>query len=166
MRRIRLATPADIPALPGIEQSAGEAFRATAHAWVADEPNLAAEAYPPLIAAGRVWVAETDGGLAGFLHAWPAADGDFHIWELAVRLPWQRRGFGRALIDTARRQALAQGCTALTLTTFRDVAFNAPYYKGLGFAILTDPPPRLAAILAAEAARGLTSRCAMRAALS
>jgi hypothetical protein len=59
---------------------------------------------------------------------------------------------------------------ALTLTTFRDVAWNGPFYQRLGFEELAahDLSPDLAQILAHEAARGLPGdrRCAMRLDLS
>ncbi len=55
---------------------------------------------------------------------------------------------------------------ALTLTTFRDVPWNAPLYQRLGFELLTGPEigERLARILVGEAERGLPGdrRCAMR----
>lgn len=158
---VRLARGEDIAAFPGIEQSAAEAFRDTPHAWVADDGVTEVKTYPPLIAGGTLWVAEKVGDPVGFVSAVRAPDA-LHVLELAVRRDHQRRGVGRrlmqALIDAARSARLP----AVTLTTFRDVAFNAPFYQGLGFEILDRPSPRLRRILAAETERGLTHRCAMR----
>jgi len=161
--KLRLATSHDIPALPRIERSAGEAFRGTDQAWIADDIVAEADAYPPLIEAGGVWVAEDDDGLvAGFISAQPL-DGAFHILELAVGHDQQRKGVGRALMDAALAEARRAGYRAATLTTFRAIPWNAPFYARLGFKLLDAPhPPALAAILAEEAARGLTDRCAMR----
>jgi hypothetical protein len=54
----------------------------------------------------------------------------------------------------------------VTLTTFRDVIWNEPFYKRLGFRTLRDDEmdERLAELLRQEAERGLPegSRCAMR----
>jgi GNAT superfamily N-acetyltransferase len=161
---IRLATLDDIPALPGIERSAGEAFAGTAQAWVGGDVVTEAEAYPPLIAARSVRVAEADCRLVGFVHT-EMMDDELHVWELAVRRDRQGQGIGAALMDAARDEALAHGCKAMTLTTFRSIPFNAPFYRRLGYEILDAPDPRLAEILAVEAARGLTDRCAMRARL-
>ena len=52
------------------------------------------------------------------------------------------------------------GCRArpaLTLTTFTEVPWNAPYYLRCGFRVLADTEitPELRAIRTAEAARGL-----------
>src|SRR5882724_228631 len=162
---VRLAETADIPDLPRIERSAAEAFRVTEHAWVADDTVTEAGAYPPLVAAQSVWVAEDDGILAGFISS-ERHEAELHVLELAVHLNHQRKGIGRDLVDAAIRAARDRGCTAVTLTTFRGVVWNAPFYRRrLGFEIVETPPPRLTAILAAEMKRGLVDRCAMRLAL-
>ena len=157
---IRPALTADIPFLPDIERSAGSAFRSTAHAWIADDQIVEAEAYPPLIAANQVQVAEVDGVLAGLLIV-EKIDTSLHIHEISVAEPFQKQGLGRALMLAARRKAQALGCREMTLTTFSNVTFNAPFYASLGFGVVESPTHRLAAILAAETAHGLTDRCAM-----
>ena len=43
------------------------------------------------------------------------------------------RGIGAALLDHLAGVARAEGRPALTLTTFRDIPWNAPYYVRLGF---------------------------------
>ena len=160
--RVRLATSHDIPALPQIERSAGEAFRGTDQAWIADDIVAEADAYPPLIEAGGVWVAEDDNGVvAGFISTKPLG-GALHILELAVGHEHQRKGVGRGLMDAVLAEARRSGHRAATLTTFRSIPWNAPFYARLGFKLLDTPPAALAAILAEEAARGLTDRCAMR----
>ncbi len=164
MITIRLATIADIPQLPLIEQSAGEAFRGTAHEWIGDDDITPAEAYPPFIAAGQVRVAEIDGALVGFVRTGLHGD-ELHVFELDVRHDRQGRGVVKALMAAARDEAIAKDCCAMTLTTFSNVPFNAPFYARLGFAIVEAPSRRLTTILAAEAEHGLTDRCAMRAAL-
>ena len=164
MITIRPATPEDAPQLPLIEQSAGKAFRGTVHDWVADDESEPPEAYLPMIAAGDVRVAEADGDLVGYVQFGQEGD-ELHVFELDVRSEHQGRGVGRALMAAVRDEALARACTSMTLTTFSNLPFNAPFYQRLGFVILEAPSPRLAAILAREAERGLTDRCAMRAPL-
>ena len=69
----------------------------------------------------------------------------------------------QAVLAHAREQVWA---TEITLTTFAEVAFNAPFYTKLGFERLAEQAlgPRLSAVLAEEAAHGFPagSRCAMR----
>ncbi|WP_304180147.1 GNAT family N-acetyltransferase [Phenylobacterium aquaticum] len=157
---IRLATPRDIAVLPDVERSAGEAFRGGLHDWVADHTVTLAEAYPPRVAVDRVWVVEAEGAVRGFIDI-EMVDGELHIWELAVELAWQKRGLGRALMDQALEVGRSKGCAAASLTTFHNIAWNAPFYRRLGFELLTSPSARLAAILRDEAERGLSDRCAM-----
>ena len=45
----------------------------------------------------------------------------------------------------------------MTLCTFRDVPWNAPFYAALGFAPIASPEPALARLLAHEIALGLTA---------
>lgn len=166
MTTIRLATLADAILLPDLEQSAGLRFREAAGLeWVADDGNTPAEAYPPFIDAGTVWLAERDGALVGFLAA--TAEGDaLHVLELAVMLEAQGQGAGQALMATAEAKARALGLKALTLTTFRELPWNERFYQRLGFRTLAagEPDERLAAYLAKEVAKGLPGerRCAMR----
>jgi GNAT superfamily N-acetyltransferase len=161
---IRHAVPEDAVFLAAIEQSAGELFRTLPElAWIADEPIGTAEEFLPLILAGTVWVAEARAsGIVGELRA-TIADDALHIVELAVALTFQQQGIGRALIDAAAKWSRECGLRALTLTTFRHVAWNAPFYARYGFVELAaDSDARLKAILIRETAHGLPNRCAMR----
>ncbi|MBZ9990257.1 GNAT family N-acetyltransferase [Mesorhizobium sp. BH1-1-5] len=167
MITIRPARAEDAEALPGIEQSAGEAFRAIAElAWLADGDNVSVERHRALIAAGACWVAADGRGRpVGFLSAGIESDA-LHIWELDVRLDRQGQGIGRALLERAVADARQRGLAGVTLTTFRAVAWNAPFYRKSGFRILEgiEIDDRLASLLADEAEHGmaLDQRCAMR----
>ena len=65
-----------------------------------------------------------------------------------------RRGVGSALIEHLAAPARAEPRPALTLTAFRDVPWNAPYYQRLGFVVVEPPDqgPELAALVEREAA--------------
>ena len=161
---VRLAVAADAQFLPAIEQSAGELFRTLPDlAWIADEPIGTAEEFLPLIRAGTVWVAQSGtSGIVGELRG-GIADDCLHIVELAVERAFQQQGIGRALIDAAATWSRSRGLRALTLTTFRHVAWNAPFYARYGFVELPrESDVRLKAILIRETAHGLPNRCAMR----
>jgi GNAT superfamily N-acetyltransferase len=84
-------------------------------------------------------------------------DGSVHIEQVSVHPGHARRGVGRSLIERTALQAAAFGMSALTLTTFRDVPWNAPYYARLGFRILDEGEwtPGLRAARRREAAHGL-----------
>jgi ribosomal protein S18 acetylase RimI-like enzyme len=87
---------------------------------------------------GLVWVA-ADGKdhPVGFLAA-RELDGALHIEEIDVHPTHGRRGLGKRLIEAACAAAVRQGYEAVTLCTFRDVPWNAPFYAGIGFRVLED----------------------------
>ena len=60
-------------------------------------------------------------------------DGQAHLAELAVHPDYGRRGIGTALLRRSRVWAEEQGYRAITLTTFADVPWNAPFYAARGF---------------------------------
>lgn len=154
---IRPARPEDAALLPAIETSAADLFRAVAGLeWIADDDVLPVATHQRLIAQGTVWVAQAKAGaLCGFVDAEVFGD-ELHIWELAVDAGHQQRGIGGLLMRAARLHARAAGLSAVTLTTFRDLPWNAPWYARLGFREADAPPAsRLADVLRAEAAHGL-----------
>jgi len=87
---------------------------------------------------GRAWVAtdDADSPVAYLLVA--VVDDDAHIDQVSVHPSHARQRLGAALLDTAAVWAQRRGLAALTLTTYTEVAWNAPYYTRLGFAALTD----------------------------
>lgn len=157
--------------MPGIEQSAGERFRTLPDlAWLADGSNLEEARYRELVEGGWCWVAEDGEGRPCAFLAAEATGEELHVCELGVVLACHGLGIGRALVETAIAAASRCGMAAITLTTFIDVAWNAPFYERLGFQRLAphDLGPRLQALLRHEVEAGLPRdrRCAMRLALS
>lgn len=135
---IRAGRSDEIPVLREIELDAGVAFRDVGMARIADEEPPAPEALQARIDAGRLWVAVgPDDTAVAYLMADPVG-AHAHIEQVSVRASAARRGTGARLIDRARRWGLDCGAADLTLCTFLDVPWNAPYYRRLGFAQLAD----------------------------
>jgi GNAT superfamily N-acetyltransferase len=86
-------------------------------------------------------------------------DGNGHVEQVSVHPDHARQGWGRALLDAVDRWAVQRGLSALTLTTYADVPWNAPYYARLGFGIVAeaDLSEGLRRIGAREEASGLTA---------
>jgi predicted N-acetyltransferase YhbS len=105
---------------------------------------------------GQVVVAEVDSYVAGFV-MFAAVDGCAYIEEVDVLPACAGHRIGAALIDEVGTWASVRGLSALALSTFRDVAWNAPYYARLGFEVWggREIGPGLAAISEEHAARGL-----------
>jgi GNAT superfamily N-acetyltransferase len=148
---IRPPTGDELGRLVEIEVAAGRAFADHGMPEIAaDEPGTMAE-LEERRAAGLAWVAaDGDGPLAYLLAA--EVDGCLHIEQVSVDPAHAGRRIGAALIDHVASVALAAGRRALTLTTFRDIPWNAPYYVRLGFADLPEAEwgPQLRALVARE----------------
>jgi ribosomal protein S18 acetylase RimI-like enzyme len=156
----------ELPILREIERRAGRIFVGVGLATVADEDPPPVEHLAAHVATGTAWVAVDDGDRpAGYAIA-SVVDGEGHLDQVSVDPDHGRRGLGRALVDHVCTWAAAQGFDAVTLTTYRDVPWNGPLYVRYGFEALADGElgPELAAIRAAERARGLDiqPRIAMR----
>ncbi|MGF6149177.1 GNAT family N-acetyltransferase [Pseudomonas fluorescens] len=164
---LRRAQFNDASALPAVERSAAALFRNDPElAWLADAPVTSFEQHLRAIESAQVWVAEmANGSIVGFLSA-HTADTELHIQEISVCSGFQGQGLGRRLLQTALEYARQNGLTALTLTTFRELPWNEPFYQRLGFETLafSDLDQRLQAVLEAEITHGLPGarRCAMR----
>ena len=163
---IRAARAAELSVLQDIERAASTMF--------VDWGRTEIGAYePPTLVElrhhqqqGRAWVAVSahDRPVAYLLA--DIVDGNAHIEQVSVHPRYARRGLGKALIEQAVAWARQRDLGAVTLTTFTDVPWNAPYYQRLGFRRLSDDEltPGLRAIRAREAAIGLDRwpRCCMR----
>jgi GNAT superfamily N-acetyltransferase len=156
----------ELEALRSIERDAARAFADIGMPEIAGDEPLPVAELERLRARGRAWVAvdERDRPVAYLLSA--VVDGCAHVEQVTVSPSHVGRGIGAALIEHLGAIARAEGRPALTLTTFRDVPWNAPYYERLGFVVVepADQGPELAALVAHEAAAipGDAPRVAMR----
>ncbi len=114
----------------------------------------------------RLWVAlAATGEPVGFAHAGVMGQAA-HLLEIDVHPAHGRRGLGRALVERVASWAEAGGFGELTLSTFRDIPWNAPFYARIGFSALSehDLTPALRRVLEREVELGLerARRVAMR----
>ena len=153
---VRRAQPADIESMQQIEIAAGSLFAEIGMHDVAEDGAHETELLAEYIADGRAWVAEEDGAVGGYALI-DILDAQAHLEQVTVHPQYSRRGIGRVIIDHVAEWARGQGYTAMTLLTLRDVAWNGPYYRRLGFVDLPDAEmgPELAALRAHEAVLGL-----------
>jgi ribosomal protein S18 acetylase RimI-like enzyme len=152
MSHIRRARRDELEALRKIERDAGRAFATIGMPEIAaHEPPSVAE-LEAFVSTGHAWVAvdSSDHPVAYLLS--DVVDGCAHIEQVSVAPEHARRGLGASLIDRLEADAAARHQPALTLTTFRDVPWNAPYYARLGFAVLEagEYTPELRALIERE----------------
>jgi GNAT superfamily N-acetyltransferase len=151
---IRPARADDYPALQHIERRAGERFRTVGMPDVAGhEPYTDDE----LDHAEAVLVATDEAGTPVGYAMVTLVDGHAHLEGLAVLPEAGRRGIGTSLLDAVATWSRHRGDDQLTLTTFRDVPFNAPLYAKRGFTPLDEETwtPAVRALVAREAGHGL-----------
>jgi GNAT superfamily N-acetyltransferase len=132
---IRNAEEPDIPHLAGIERAAGELFHDVGMPEIAGDDPLPDDVLRLAAEEGLLWVAVEDAHGSrpvAYLMA-KALDQSIHIEQVTVHPDHARQGIGSQLIDTCEAWAVTHGFSALTLTAFRDVPWNGPYYQRLGF---------------------------------
>jgi 4-diphosphocytidyl-2-C-methyl-D-erythritol kinase len=153
---IARARPRDLPLLPAIERAAGALLRGHAPASVLEEVTDGADLRAAQ-AEGRLWVALAGDTPVGFALVEMLAPGRPHLEEIDVHPRHGRRGVGAALLRAVCDWAARSGYAELTLTTFRAVPWNLPFYAAHGFEEVPgdQTPPELAAIVRDELARGL-----------
>ena len=159
---IRPGEPSDIDVLADIERETAAMFTPDTLPPVLAQPLPAAELWIAM-RASLLWVAEiVSAGPVGFLLA-ETYGAALHIREMDVCPRFGRRGVGGSLLQHACQVAglLRLGC--LTLTTFRSVPWNAPFYAKHAFVPATNLHrfPHLQHALLYEAHLGLRNRVAM-----
>ncbi len=120
----------DLPRLVEVNSAAGARF--AEHGLVLPEDNPANE----LLAADHVLVAVAPHPV-GFAIL-KKLDEHAHLGELAVHPDYGRRGIGTTLLRGSCDWAREQGYPAITLTTFVDIPWNAPWYAARGFTELAE----------------------------
>ena len=163
---IRSARSEDLPRLRDLERAAGAIFRDLGMDAIADDEPLSIGALAAFQSAGRAWVFVDDLDRPVAYLLVEAIDTAAHIEQVSVHPESARRGLGGMLIEAAAGWAKQRGLEALTLTTYRDVPWNRPYYERLGFRIVGEGEMTagLRALRAREISRGLDRwpRVAMR----
>ena len=164
---IRLGRASDLPFLATIEASGAETFTVYGRELADGSPPAPDDQWADALRDGLLWIADdAEEGPIGFLSGEHVQTG-LYVAEVDVLMARQKQGHGRRLMQAAIDWAKAAGVGAVTLTTFRDIPFNGPFYASLGFVELSEAemPAHLAETLAKERAAGFEDRCGMRLAL-
>lgn len=135
--RIRLAQPEDTLLLPEVERVAGQRFLESEE-HLGDGEIGKPEWFMTAQRRDLLWVAVTEDDVpVGFALFEPFPD-SLHLEEVDVLPDHAGHGLGRRLIEAGAEEGRARGFTRVTLSTFRSVPWNGPYYERLGFSEL--PP--------------------------
>ncbi len=136
--QIRPSRENDLRILNDIENAASELFQNTKYGLEIDQDPLPIELLRKQSEKGLIWVAVDD-------KDWPVGfavamilENYAHLHELSVHPKHGRRGLGRRLVDVVIQFAIKSKLSGVTLSTFRDIAWNAPFYRKLGFCDMSD----------------------------
>jgi len=139
---VRLAYESDIAHLAEVERLAAQRFLP-----YLDQLQIPAELLEGLISRrflrwaqveNRLWVAipqQRETQPVGFIVVKFLPKSCFVV-ELSVHPDFGRQGIGSALVEACGEGAKSRGADQLTLTTFRHVPWNIPFYQKVGFKIL------------------------------
>jgi GNAT superfamily N-acetyltransferase len=143
---VRDASDADWAQLPEVEAAADELFVSLG---VTDLPAPASA--EERAASWRVLVVGEP--VQGFA-VLELFDGAVHLEQLSVHPAHSRRGIGGALLAASVEAAREHGADRVTLLTYADVPWNAPFYARHGWRE-TEPTPALAGLRRREGELGL-----------
>ncbi len=135
---IRFARAEELTLLAQIERSAAILFIDTPYAFLVKAEPLSLDFVQQRFQAGQVWVAvDRDDVVVGFAIT-REVDRTIYLQEIDVDPKHGRRGIGTALIETISDWAQFHRHDTISLSTFSDLPWNAPFYAKLGFRVLEE----------------------------
>ncbi|MEO3872363.1 GNAT family N-acetyltransferase [Nonomuraea sp. B12E4] len=146
---VRWAEAGELAGLASIEQAADGLFEQVGIVFPPGTTMIEEASGPgPVLVEG-----EPPAGFA--LVGW--VDDNLHLEQLAVHPDSMRQGIGGRLVTAVIDHARACGAPAVTLTTYRDVPWNAPWYARHGFSVMPEAEwgPELRALVAHERELGI-----------
>lgn len=137
MLNLRNTIQADIPTLQTLEALAAQRFLAIpelailAHSEVTDSQR-----HKQSIIQRLSWLVEdARGRILGFCYAQELAD-SLYLAEISSHPAARGMGIGHKLVAHVRKTAADRDLSGVTLTTYRDIPWNAPWYQRQGFIVL------------------------------
>lgn len=152
MTTIRLARDADLPLLAAIED-AGDALFAQRFGpldWPAASSGEERAAEPGIL----LVAVDDDDTVIGFSHVLDL-EGHWYLEQIAVHPRNGRRGVGAALLEATHEELARRGGREVTLVTFADVPWNAPFYARHGYRVADPLPEHLVPVWEAQERFGL-----------
>ena len=131
---ITAAELGDIPALISVDKAASALFEPTGLLTPdALQDHVPAEVLETEIPAGNVFAARNQHDWAvGFALIRPRGTG-LYLDQVSVHPDHGKKGLGRALVIRTLAEAEHRKLPHVSLSTFRDLAWNGPFYASLGF---------------------------------
>jgi GNAT superfamily N-acetyltransferase len=157
--KLRRARKKDIPLIRSVEREAVSLFRDMRED-LGLGPQVILTPIEMVSAAQeseKLWVAvDGEDRPVGFALVFEV-DGLAHFHQLNVHPSHGRKGLGRALMQVVHDWARECGYPGITLSTFRDVPWNAPFFARCGFRVMESEKlsPGLVQLVERERERGM-----------
>lgn len=135
--RIRRARSDEVMRVREIEDEAGTRFAGLGLVDESLDVSFPLDDLIRLVEIGQVWVACRGDDIPVGMVIASMREGTAYVEEMDVTPAHGRQGLGTRLLATACEWAEAEGLPAVTLSTFRDVPWNGPFYRKRGFKDLT-----------------------------
>ncbi len=135
---IRSARVEELTLLAHIEKSAAIRFLDTPYAFLVDAKPLPLDFVQQRFQVGQVWVAVDRQDMVIGFAVTREVDDTIYLQEIDIEPKHGRKGLGYTLVDTIRSWARLSDYSVVSLSTFRDIPWNAPFYSKLGFLILDE----------------------------
>lgn len=156
MYQIRAARTSDLPLLADIEVAAARSLSG----WAPEPVLLETTPLDDLrlaLAGGCLWVARDGETPVGFAHVKLLEPRVAHLDEIDVHPAHGHRGIGRRLVAAVCDWADRNEFDGVTLSTFRDLPWNRPFYERCGFSVVpsSEWSSALCHVVEGETKRGL-----------
>ncbi len=162
--QFRSGAVGDIPAIAAIERASASRFLDIGMVEIANDDPTPSAVLLERIGQDRLFVAVDAKPISYVIFG--LVDDQLYIEQIDVDPEYTGKRIGAALIGLVEERARKEGRQGLLLSTFRDVPWNAPYYRRLGFTDIADAAlsPALVQIRQEHIERGLdeTRRVFMR----
>ncbi|MCS3429739.1 GNAT family N-acetyltransferase [Klebsiella sp. BIGb0407] len=137
MLNLRNTTLKDIPLLQTLEAAAAQRFLAIPELAILADSNVTdSQTHELSITQELAWLVEdARGSILGFCYTQELA-GSLYLAEISSHPAARGLGVGRMLVAHVRQVAARRGLSGVTLTTYTDIPWNAPWYEREGFIIL------------------------------
>lgn len=152
MTTVRLARSEDLPFLAAIEDAGDTLFaeRFGALDWPAASSGEERAAEPGIL----LVAVDDDDTVTGFSHVLDL-DGHWYLEQIAVHPVHGRKGIGATLLHATHAELARRGGREVTLVTYADVPWNAPFYAHHGYQVLDPLPEHLVPVWEGQERFGL-----------
>ncbi len=138
--RIEMARIKYVSDLPEISRAAAEIFPIEDLPLALRSKTNPVEVFEKALSAQKLWITidENTDRAIGFAFLSEKC-GQIHLCEISVHPDHGRQGLGTNLLKNVIIWANNEKYSRLTLTTFRHLPWNAPFYTKLGFKVIEQP---------------------------